>query len=145
MREDAQILLSEMGESSCLALTIVQAGKPECTLGEAVDLTLAGIALGYITYDWESRANPENLFVADRDAFLNMVTGESGWKSTRETAGYRAAPGEIAIESWEWREELRGTVALHTHFRMHDWDSWRGSKAVTHGALVGYRIFRKAA
>lgn len=145
MRQGVQTLLAELGEGACLALCICKLGKPGITEGEALNLILEGIRRGYIRYDEEDRNNPDNCFVADRDALMNLVTGERGWRSSKETPGYKPKVGEKIIEGWEWRECGKNRIIMHQHFRLQDWDPVLHSSTVKNGSVESLRVFRKAA
>ncbi len=105
MKQGVQTLLAELGEAACLALCICELGKPGLSEAEAVGFILDGIKRGYIFYDEKDRGNPSNCFVQNRDAFMELVTGEKGWASSREGPGYKAKPGEKLIECWNWERE----------------------------------------
>ena len=145
MREGVQTLLAELGEGACLALCICELGKPGLTEAEALSLILEGIRRRYIEYDENNRNNPDNCYVADRDGLMNLVTGEQGWRSTREKPGYTIKPGEKVIEAWEWLERLKGKCIAHQHFRLATWDPIKNSQTVKNGALQSLRVFRRAA
>ena len=138
-------MLAELGEGACLALCICELGKPGITEGEALSLTLEGIRRGYIRYDEEDRNNPDNCFVADRDALMNLVTGEKRWRSSKENPGYPIGAQDKVIECWKWEEILKSRVITHQHFRLNDWDPIMNSKTVKYGSLESLRVFRKAA
>lgn len=145
MREGIQTLLAELGEAACLALCICELGKPGITEAEGLSLILEGMRRGYIEYDEEDRGNPDNCFVANRDAFMDLVTVESGWRSTIEGVTYRAKPGERIIECWKWEERAKNKVIVHTHFKLPKWDPYRNSQALKYGTLESLRVFRRAA
>jgi hypothetical protein len=145
MREGIQTVLAELGEAACLALCICELGKPGIPEAEALGLILEGMDRGFIDYDEANRDNPDNCFVANRDAFMVLVTREKGWASTTEEPGYRAKPGERVIERWAWEEKTANKVAMHQHFRLKSWDPYRDSQTVKKGALESLRVFRKAA
>jgi len=145
MSESIQTLLAELGEGACLALCICELGKPGLIEAEALSLILEGIRRGYIDYDENNRYNPDNCFVRDRNAFMNVVTGERGWTSTREKPEYKARPSEGVIEGWEWQERLKDRTILHQHFKLTIWDPIKNSTTVKHGKLTSLRVFRRAA
>lgn len=145
MREDVQTLLAELGEAACLALCICELGKPGITEAEGLSLILEGMSRGYIEYDEEDRNNPDNCFVANRDAFMDLVTGERGWKSTTEDAAYRPKPGEKVIECWKWEEHAKNKLITHTHFKLQQWDPYKNSQTLKYGNLESLRVFRRAA
>ncbi len=139
MREGVQSFFAELGEAACLALCICELGKPGLSEAEAVSLILQGIEKGFIDYRWQDRQYENNLFVSNRDAFMNLVTGQDGWKSRVEPPSYTLKAGELAVSCWEWRDS--GT--LRRHFRLADWDPILDSQTVRHGALASLRVFRK--
>lgn len=145
MRQGVQTLLAELGEAACLALCICELGKPGLSEAEAVGLILEGIARGYIDYDENDRSNPNNCFVRNRDAFMEMVSGQKGWASTKEGSGYKAKPGEKLIECWNWEEKAAGRTIVHQHFRLPGWDPIKDARTVRYGRLESYRVFRRAA
>jgi len=145
MREGIQTLFAELGEAACLALCICELGKPDISEGEALSLILEGMRRGYIEYNEEDRDNPDNCFVANRDAFMDLVIGERGWQSTTEGARYRAKPGERIIECWKWKEAAKNTLITHWHFKLPRWDPWKNSQALKYGTLESLRVFRRAA
>ena len=145
MRQGIQTLFSELREAGCLALCICELGKPGISESEAVGLILEGIARGFILYDEHDRQNPNNFFVQDRDGFMEMVTGQARWRSTREGPGYKPKPGEKLIECWKWDEKLGGKIISHQHFRLPNWDPIKEARTVRYGQLESYRVFRKAA
>lgn len=145
MRQGVQTLLAELGEAACLALCICELGKPGLTEAEAVSLILEGIARGYIDYDEHDHSNPNNCFVRNRDAFMELVSGQKGWTSTREGSDYQERPGEKLIECWMWEEKAGGKVIIHQHFRLPAWDPIKDARTVRFGRLESYRVFRRAA
>lgn len=145
MKEGVQTLLAELGEGACLALCICELGKPGLTEGEALSLILEGIRRRHIRYDEEDRNNPDNCYVADRDALMNLVTGERGWRSSKESPDYRARPQEKIIEGWEWKEYAKNRIITHHHFRLPDWDPIKNSVTVKLGKIESLRVFRKTA
>jgi len=145
MREGIQTFLAELGEAACMALCICELGKPGLTEGEALNLILEGMRRGFIEYDEENRDNPDNCYVSDRDKLMNLVTGERGWRSNREKAGYRAKPGERVIEGWEWMERCKDRTINHLHFRLLKWDPIKNSRTVKNGKIESLRVFRRAA
>jgi hypothetical protein len=145
MRQGVQTLLAELGEAACLALCICELGKPGLSEGDAVDLIRRAIDLGYIDYDEKDRSNPNNCCVRNRDAFMDMVSGQRGWKSTKEGPGYTARPGEKLIECWSWNETTDGKVIAHQHFRLPGWDPIIEARTVRYGHLESYRVFRRGA
>jgi hypothetical protein len=145
MRQGVQTLLAELGEAACLALCICELGKPGIPEAEAVGLILEGMKKGYIDYDENDRSNRNNCFVNDRDGFMELVTGQKGWKSTREGPGYKAKPQERVIECWRWDENVAGKTVPHQHFRLPAWDPIKDARTVRFGRLESYRVFRKAA
>ena len=145
MRQGVQTLLAELGEAACLALCICELGTPGLPESEAVGLILEGIRRGYILYDENDRQNPNNFFVQDRDGFMEMVTGQATWRSTRESPGYKPKPGEKLIECWKWDETLAGKIISHQHFRLPNWDPIKEARTVRFGQLESCRVFRKAA
>lgn len=145
MRQGVQTLLAELGEAACLALCICELGKPGLSEGEAVDLIRRAIDLGYIDCDEKDRSNPNNCCVRNRDAFMDMVSGQAGWKSTKEGPGYKARPGEKLIECWSWNETTDSKVIAHQHFRLPGWDPIIEARTVRYGHLESYRVFRRGA
>lgn len=144
MRPGIQVILTELGEAACLALCICELGKPGISEGEALELILEGIEHGYISYDEKNRDNPDNCFVRDRDTFMDLVTGETGWKSTTEGANYLPHAGERVIEYWEWIEHLKDRDVVHKHFKLRNWDPYLASRTVYFGKKTGARVFRKS-
>jgi hypothetical protein len=144
MRPGIQVVLAELGEAACFALCICELGKPGISEGEALELILEGMGRGYIDYDEQHRDNPDNCFVRDRDGFMDLVTGESGWKSTTEGADYRPKVGERIIEYWEWTEHLKDRDVVHKHFKLRNWDPYLASRTVYFGTKKGARVFRKS-
>lgn len=145
MKESIQVVLAELGEAGCLALCLCELGKPGIKEGEAVSLILEGIRRGSIEYDEEDRSNPDNCFVNDHDAFMDLVTGERGWQSTMEKAAYRAKPGERIIECWKWEEAAKNKTITHRHFKLPHWDPYKNSQTLKYGHLENLRVFRRAA
>ncbi len=145
MRQGVQTLLAELGEAACLALCICELGKPGLSEGEAVSLILEGMKRGYIIYDENDRSNPNNCFVQNRDALMELVTGQKGWTSTKENPAYKEKPGERLIECWMWEEKAGGKVIPHTHFRLPGWDPLKEARTVRYGRLESYRVFRRRA
>jgi len=143
MREGIQNLLSEIGQAGCLALCICELGKPGLSEGEAVDSILEGIQRGYIDYDEANTNNPTNLFVRNRDALMELVTGQEGWVSSTEKPDYTLQDGERSIECWRWNEITKDKPIVHTHFRLPHWDPYRTSKTRTYGYLESLRVFRR--
>ena len=144
MREGIQTLLAELGEAACLALCICELGKPGMAEGEALEFIIEGIDRGYIYYDEEHRENPDNCFLCDRDSFMDLVTGETGWKSTTEDGDYLPRIGEKVIEYWEWTERLKDRIITHIHFKLKTWDPYYNSRTTKFGQKRGFRVFRKA-
>jgi hypothetical protein len=145
MRQGIQVLFAELGEAACLALCICELGRPGIAEGEALELILEGMERGFIDYDEANRDNPDNCFVSDRDSFMALVTGTTGWKSTKETPDYLPAIGERIIEYWEWTERLKDRLVIHTHFKLKGWDPYPASRTVRFGRKAGLRVFRRAA
>ena len=145
MREGIQTFLAELGEGACMALCICELGKPGLTESEALRLILEGMRRSFIEYDEENRDNPDNCFVANRDGLMNLVTGERGWRSSKENSDYRAKPGERVIEGWEWIERCKDRIIKHQHFKLVKWDPIKNSRTVKNGKIESLRVFRRAA
>lgn len=145
MRQGVQTLLAELGEAACLALCICELGKPGLSEAEAVGFILDGMQRGYIFYDENDRSNPKNCFVQNRDGLMNLVSGQAGWRSTKEGPGYTPRPGERLIECWVWEEKAAGRTIVHQHFRLPAWDPLKEARTVRYGRLESYRVFRKGA
>jgi len=143
MRQGVQTLLAELGEAACLALCICELGKPGLSEGEAVSLILEGMKRGYIFYDENDRSNPNNCFVQNRDALMELVTGQKGWASTKEGSSYKAQPGEKLIECWVWEEKAAGRTIVHQHLRLPGWDPLKDARTARYGRLASYRVFRR--
>jgi hypothetical protein len=145
MRQGVQTFFAELGEAACLALCICELGKPGLSEGEAVSLILEGMERGYIIYDENDRSNPNNCFVQNRDALMELVTGQKGWTSTKENPAYKEKTGERLIECWVWEEKAAGRTIVHQHFRLPGWDPIKDARTVRYGQLESYRVFRRAA
>lgn len=143
MRQGVQTLLSELGEAACLALCICELGKPALSEAEGVGFILEGMKRGYILYDENDRSNPNNCFVQNRDALMELVTGQKGWTSTKENPAYKEKPGERLIECWVWEEKAAGRTVVHQHFRLPGWDPLKDARTVRYGRLESYRVFRR--
>lgn len=143
MKPGIQTLLAEAGEAGCLALCICEAGRPGITEGEAISLIMEGIHRDWISYDERTRDNPMNFFVKNRDAFMDLVTGERGWYSSIEKPEYQPRQGEKAIECWIWEEPSKTGSILHRHFKLKDWDPILNSRTIQNGKLESYRVFRR--
>lgn len=141
MNAGVQIVLAELGEAACYALTEIKAARPGLTEGEAVDLILRGIEAGHIYYNRKNRADPQNCYVSRPAEFLSMIMGDgSRWDVRHQDLPYKPKPGELWWEKWEYRPNVRTNL---THFRLPDWDPYPGSETVRLGRLVQYRVARR--
>jgi len=145
VREGIQSLLAELGEGSCLALCICEIGKPRLSEEEAIGFIIKGIQKGYIYYDENNRNNPKNCFVENRDAFMDIVSGQKGWTSSTEKAEYRPRKDERIIECWRWNEKVNLKIINHTHFKLPNWDPYKNSNTLKYGYLESLRVFRRKA
>ncbi len=143
MREGIQSLFAELGEGACFALSICEMGKPGISEEEALGLILKGIQKGYIDYDENNRDNPKNFFVENRDAFMDIVSGEKGWKSSSENPRYRSKENERIIECWRWNEKRGNKEIAHCHFKLKNWDPYKNSETLKYGYLESLRVFRR--
>ena len=141
MKQGVQILLGELGEAACYALTQIKVAKPRISEGGAVDLIICGIDAGYIYYNRKNCADPQNCYVSRPADFLSMIFDDGSlWDIRHQELPYKPKPGELWWEKWEYRPNVR---TILTHFKLPDWDPYPGSETVRLGRLVQLRVARR--
>ena len=138
MMPGIQLWLREMGESGCYALSIIEAGKPGITPGNAIAILMSACSEGVVTYNPDRRDN--NGFVNRPDILMGLAAGGKWIVEKVYDLSYMAKPGQKVIKYYEWD---KGPKGISGHFVADNFDPWGQSETVKRGKLKSLRVFSR--
>ena len=137
MRDGIQNLAYSLGQNGCYALCLIDVAEEY--LNEGLDVLLAviqGIKSGFIRYNWDNWADPDNFYVNDPAGFLKMLTLKK-WRVVHDAAGRRPSKsGEYVVR----RYELVITGRTSSHFERDRFKPYANCKTVRLGKEVSTRV-----
>lgn len=97
---------------------------------------IIAIKKGYMSFDFKNYSNPDNFYVVNPSAILDIMTNKK-WVVEKRPADYKPGPDEYAIEFWSIDGKTGHFARLN-----HNFNSLQKSRNVEKGKIVSYRICR---
>ena len=137
MKPGIQAWFAKAGDTSCLSLNIIEAGRPGCSDETAVYFMNQAQTAGLLA---------DNFIVRNNAKMMELVAGGK-WSCRIESEDYIPKLGEISIEHWAYTHEVSG---YHEHFGLRRadgtlFDTLGSSQTLKRGKCVDKRIFTREA